>query len=426
MKNFDKKYGYVFIVLFFVLIASISYFTQNRITFADGEGFDGVKYVTLVEQLKNDIQPSGPAPFVYRLSVPYLVSLSPFKPLQAFLILNLVCSFIISLLLYKWLGNFIKTSGLAVLLTLFFMLHWAASIRFSFFYPATCDPLAILLMLLGLLVLQELNSTFSWAKIVLLTAIVLIGVFTREYLICFAFGIPCLASGITISDNRLHIHKKNFIRNIAVAILVFIVGLLGIYATHVLVQVEGDSYGFLKAVYRWMFEKSIFQYITGFYYVFGALTVLPFLFPNTGITFLKKQLYFVPFLGIAMVLIWIGGGDTERFVLWFSPLFLALLGTLIEQNNAFFSKKRVYIPISISLILTLRLFWPIPQFVLDDWAKSASPFFTVFGKNHYIDLWSGHGDKEITTINLLLYGGLSGYLFLVRYAKKIKETIKLD
>ncbi|HEA31359.1 MAG TPA: hypothetical protein ENH91_15425 [Leeuwenhoekiella sp.] len=424
-KHFIFRYGYLLLSLLFFALLTIYYFTQDPITFNNGEGFDGVKYVDMVEQLRAGTPISGPAPFVYRLATPYLTSLLPFTILQSYFILNSFFALISGLLLFYWLKKTLMHPGLSLAFVVYLFLHWQASLRFTVFYPADCDPLAIIFVMLGLILMQKLNKKFSWKRLSLLAVLVFIGVFQREFILSLAFGIPFLGACFGYNNGNITIKKALFRRNIKAALLVFCLGLLGIWLTHILVNTVENGYGFLHAIYRWMHQKSIFQLLTGFFYTLGIPLIFPFLFYRSFFRVFKENRYLLPIFAIALILSWIGGGDTERFILWYCPIYFLIIGQVFYDHKAYFLRKRIFIPLFLSLILTLRVFWEIPQYYLEDEGVSF-PFFAVFGTDNFSDILATHARKWVTTANLILYLLLSIYFVYWRYENRIRNLIRWD
>ncbi|WP_031428754.1 hypothetical protein [Flavimarina sp. Hel_I_48] len=421
--DFLGRYGYVILsVIFFVLLALYNQ-TQDSITFNNGEGFDGVKYVDVVEQMRAGEPVAGPAPFVYRLATPYLTSLLPYSILNSYFIINSFFALISGLLLFYWLKKTLGKPLVAFGFVIYLFLHWQASLRFTVFYPADCDPLAIIFVMLGLILLQKLNEHFTWKKVMLLSALIFIGVFQREFILSIAFGIPFLGNCFKIENGQITINKALFIRNLKAFLPVFIVSLLGIWITHLLVITLENGYGFIHAIYRWMHQKSVFMLLAGFFYTLGILLIFPFLFPKSAVSVFKKHVYLVPILAIALALAWISGGDTERFILWYCPIYFLVIGQVLVDNKSFFLRKRVWIPTLISLVLTLRVFWQIPQYYLD-YEGVSYPFFAVFGEDNFSDILATHATKWVTTANLILYLLLSLYFVYWRFVDKIRNMIR--
>jgi hypothetical protein len=421
--HFLFRYGYVALSILFFALLAIYYVTQDPITFNNGKGFDGVKYVDIVEQLRAGEPIAGPAPFVYRLATPYLVALLPFTILTSYFIVNSIFALISGLLLFYWLKETLANAWISFGFVIFLFLHWQASLRFTVFYPADCDPLAIIFVMLGLIVLQKLNKNFSWKKLSLFTVLVFVGIFQREFILSLAFGMPFLGKCSSYKNNYININKTLFTRNIKAFLIVFCVGLLGIWFTHLLVNTVENGYGFLHAIYRWMHQKSVFQLLAGFYYTLGILLIFPFLFYKSALKVFKSHLYLLPIFAIALILSWISGGDTERFILWYCPIYFLIIGHVLVDHKDFFLRKRIVVPIVLSLLLTLRVFWQIPQFYLDNEGVSY-PFFAVFGTDNFVNILSTHAKKWVTTVNLLLYLLLSLYFVYWRFESRIRHLIK--
>ena len=111
--------------------------TQQRISRAHGQGWDGVHYYAVAEQLSRGEIPEANAPFVYRVGTPFLASLLPGDDLlRNFAIVNWVACLLAVALLLVWLRPYVADWRVRSLLAVLFIIPWHAPLRFVHFYPA--------------------------------------------------------------------------------------------------------------------------------------------------------------------------------------------------------------------------------------------------------------------------------------------------
>jgi len=122
-----------------------------------------------------------------------------------------------------------------------------------------------------------------------------------------------------------------------------------------------------------------------------------------------------------LVISYFGGSDTERFVLWFIPLILLLLGIVIQANSHVFGILFIAILI-LSQSLASRIFFTTPQPGLSRGLKI--PILTLIGDGNYLNLFTMHGNKFFEFAVFVEYCSLIFLmLFLISYAYRKDKTI---
>lgn len=413
MERIANNYAYWVIALVFGIGLILNMCFQDRIEVADGKGIDGVYYYKVAEQFSNHQTIETKAPFVYRLGTPFLASLLPFSLLENFQIVNLLATLMGCFLLFYWLSLFIKSRSTALLLTVVLMTHWTFYIRYVQYYPATCDPFAFVFVLLLLIQLYKFRNSKSFKHGILFSLLLCVGVLFREFLIVFSFGVLFLEQPFD-KKQLFWIDFNKLLKGSTWFAISFIAALIGIAFTHWIATASGSNYGFLTALLTWIDEKSIFEYINGMFNTFGPAIVLLFVFWKTSYSFFAKNHEHLVLAIIFLLICWFTGGDTERFFMWFSPLFLVPLGLIIEKNLKLLNHKQIWIPIGLATLFIFRVFWPIPQIFVGD-ESYQFPIFQAFQKD-LVNMLSFHGQHKVTYVVLLEHILISGsVVFTCRY-----------
>ncbi|GAA0873079.1 hypothetical protein GCM10009117_22260 [Gangjinia marincola] len=419
-------YGYVIVGMVYIALLLSYFYTQDRIEYANGQGMDGVKYFTTTLQMMESQPIVNKAPYVYRLVPPYLAAQLPFGILDNFLIINWIATLMSCLLLFGYAKVMLKNAVPAFLITLYFMLHWSGYLRLYTYYPANCDTVAMVFIMLSLIMLRLLHQGFTWWKYLLFCIILFVGVFTREFIAFFAFGVLLMNQPIQYNDGIFKVRKIRLIRQVGLTAVSFGIGLIGVYITHQLVTAlpdQASKYGFLRTIYITMHSKSIFMLITAYFYVFGVLWIPLIYFYKTTLDFFKSQKYLIPLSLLSIVIAWFGGGDTERFIIWFLPITFLVIARVWMTHWKTLKSAWILIPTLISLLFTTRVFLDIPQALVKDTDMTALPFFTVVQNQDFVDLLSYAGQKEIITATLVQYLALSAYMVFMLQRKRKEKLI---
>ncbi|MFD0862125.1 hypothetical protein ACFQ1M_07885 [Sungkyunkwania multivorans] len=409
MDAFFKWYGYALLSILFTIVMLGSLRFQDRIALNDGKGYDGQYYYDVAEQLQEGTTIRTESPQIYRLGTPFLASLLPFPILDSFLYVNMLASFIGCLLLYYWLSLFFKDRGTAFIFVAFFMLHWLVYPRLIGYYPATCDPVAFVFIMLLLILLRKLHKKPNAKHYVLFGILAALGVFVREFILLFCLAIPFLGNPIDVKK-PFFINFKKVFKKLPWFAFALTLATGAFIATHALVDDSGLKYTFGLAIYRTFIGKTIFLLTTAIFLTYGVSWVFLLFFWKDTKKFYLKYHYLLALAVLGIAICWFGGGDTERFFIWFFPVFMLPLGRIYEKHAKQLLHPLIIIPVLLTAVLTLRLFWPIAQplgKVDFQW-----PFFQSFN-NNFEDHFSWHSDKRISTLLFAEYFALSLYLFFM-------------
>ncbi len=413
------KTPYFILGLYFVILLVVNYNFQDRIVKAEGKGYDGIHYYEITEQITKNEPIATAEPFCYRIGTPYLATFLPFSIFTNFLILNQIAALLSCLLLFYWLGHFIRNKKINLLLVLFLMSSWIFYIRFNQFYPMSCDPVAFLFVVCFLNLTQSLKNKFSLTAYLFFLVSSFLAVFFREFLIIFSFSLLCLYNPID-KKQLFFIQLSKIKPTLTLFIPAFAIALLGIYISHQLVNPTTSGYSFSGALYRWAHNKSFYALISSAFNSLGIWLIFPFLLYKNMISFYLKNQYLLVLTIISFLICWLTGADNERFFTWFSPVYLLAIGVCIEKNLAIFRSKLLWIPIAIISILSLRILQPIPQ-PIDGLSDFVFPVFETF-HTEYLNLFASHANQKVMTVVFLQYLlGCVYFYFAIRYLKTKKN-----
>jgi hypothetical protein len=447
----------LFAISLLILVAIVlSDLYQKQISYHDGKGWDGVEYCRMAEQIAANQPVSARAPFVYRIGTSFLAAkLFPYNLNYGFKILNISAGVIGIYLLWFWLTLFVPNKVLRTLLTASYIFYWQAPLRLSFYYPYHADPIALVFLFAGLILLKYLINSYSIKKIIYFSAVTLTGVFFREIclipaLILFItklidsiktpfdrnslkkkaiFVFQSLYSRFPMISNEyriklnftyaIYLTKKLFIKN--VYFIPLFIGTTGIIITHFFVN-QNNNYSFFKSAIYWIYAKSILMYFHAWFLSIGIIFIVVLYYFSDNIEFFKKNKYLFFYLIVIIFISIAGGSDTERLIMWSIPVIYVLISNIISKYSNVFKSPILLIIMVLTQIVSIRAFLLIPDYPDDD--SFQIPFLTPIS-NHFplFNLWTIHGDEKILLISFAEYVTLALFLSYLFWGKdKTRKT----
>jgi hypothetical protein len=315
---------------------------------------------------------------------------------------NIAASAVSVFLLIVWLGFFISSSALRVLLTILFMLPWHGPVRFIQFNSADTHPW-MFVFLIGGLILGELyrNGRISLpAASITLSIWVSAGVLFREVSLVIAIYFVALA------------YFRRELRN-PLIYLPLISGALSYWILKHWVHAT-DQYGFFKALTYWLWTKPVLSYVYGWFNTFGPLLVFLYLGRAEVRNFFKERKALLLLVIVLAGLAYVGGCDTEHFLYWLAPIFLVVLGWVWEHAKTWPQDKRRAVAFGVLLwggwALSQRVFLSIPSDQVEN-PRHVMPFLTpVCSGSAFLDIYSCHGNHNVglaaLSQHILLFGAL--------------------
>jgi hypothetical protein len=381
---------YFLCALFAALSITVTGFFQQSLTAEGGLGWDGSQYARLTSQCWR--RPlDAHEPFTYRIGTPCLAALVPAAtPKAAMRITNLASATLLLFLLATWLMRFMPPVIVAWLLAAF-AFHWETPLRYSWWYPTYIEPPG-LCAIVGALLLRK--------RPIALAIVCAFGVMVRESVMAVPFALVVgrlltLTDGVRTFDVKRIVTDALF-RSAAAAL---IVALAAFGATHVLSTPTSDYWIADSSVF-WFYSKPFPEYVLAWFVVFGPMIALPFVRWRPVRRFFAETPEYAVLLIAFAVLSWIGGTDTERFLLWGTPIVLAVVGVAAAEID--WRQARVpFALLVVGHVLNGRWFLLTP--IATEAAPREWPVLTTLNAHRFEDLVSLTPDRPVSAVMLAEY-----------------------
>jgi len=398
----QKRAELLLTLLVFLLVNLVSSQVQDQIQVNHGLGNDGAVYYQMAEDYHRHVTPSQEPPFVFRIGLPLLACWIDGDDLKkGFLFANLSANLLIVVLLFYWLGIWVRDWKLRLLLNLLFQTNWVLPVRIVWFYPTLSDHWALVFILAGLLVLSA-DMEEGW-KSALLGLLGFTGVFFREIL--FVLPVAFLLTGW---KQPPYSAKRLFLK--VAPLLLAAAGWWLVHQSFLVTVIRKPGHGlyhFYNTAVRCFFSYcDLSAWILSWFSAFGPILGVLIIRPKVSFNFLKRHPAVTVVFAQLVFLSWIGGRDFERFFTWPSPIVLALLGLTLEASPPLFKQKW---PAALLLALQLvsqRFFWTIPSFdrLRPCPLSDCKIWLTVFGEHvDCLDLQGYYEDPGVRTVRLAQY-----------------------
>ncbi len=415
------------VTILFVLICLI-YKGQQRVSYNEGKGWDGVYYYEMSQQFQQGTFPvAGRLPFIKRIGVPFLVGyfsrITGITILDSALIINLIGFYIIVILSLLWMRIFIGDRWIRLLLLFLLMMAWYVHLRECFFNPQGTDNWGTVWFLAGLLALNRMRenyyrcNNFKIVDVLFFSIIVGVGIFFRETNSILALAPFFLLnplsdlkiSFITISSKNLaHLINRTWRLYFTKKILILALPILMILIANAIVSglilvSDQFKYSYLTAACKTFYNKSLPEYMLGIFNAYGPIIVLlPFFWKHFKPILIERQeLLFL--LIVSFFMGYVGAGGTERitFMSGFPIMFLLIA---VSIRGIFYSGQRWWLFVLLFLqTIAHRYYWGVPDFP-NEISNTPIPFFTLPGtKFQFLYLYSGYGSFMVNTVLFLEY-----------------------
>jgi hypothetical protein len=332
-------------VLFILVFLQVSVYArfQPQIAMGEGRGDDGVYYGRMAEQFARGESPKADAPFVYRIGVPWLASrlslLTTLSIDESFQMINMVTFFLLIAVIYLLAQRFCSPPY-AALTCILYNLPYYNYARLIYFYPVHVDTLwfifvlcALLLMisprrspgtLIGLCLLSALAILIRENAIVIPLTFLLSLYPIRRY-----FSLERLLGVSVLRTDRETPSRGG--RDAVWGLAILGCSLLAVVFTRLIGQPTG-TYSFGSAILDSVQINTVWHIVVALAMAFGG--------PLLGVLLMKRQLAFSVFsafpeftvyVGLSLVLGYIGGVDTVRFFSWSAPVVLTVIVMGLES-----------------------------------------------------------------------------------------------
>lgn len=352
----DSEFFVVAVVLLFTIAWSV--LVQAPLTYNRGEGWDGVHYARMAEQCRAGQSLAADAPFIYRIALPCLAGrLAGSGPVVVgFYWAHLIAMAVNLLLLIRWLRRHLTDWRLRVLVAAAFITQWHGPFRFPFFMPIYIEPFTFIFILAALNLMPHRLADYRPLRIAALAALSLIGTLFREVVLIVPFTILIFV----LIESRADLRRIPQ-RLLMIAGLPLLAGLIGFILPYLLVE-PTSRYGFVGAAYFWAYTKPAPLYLQAFFVAFGPMVVLPLFFWRTSLRFLRERLELLVFLAIVLLLGWVGGTDSERFLYWAGPIVLLVAAHILAVTDIWSVARWPLLVIGATQALSQRLFLITPDY----------------------------------------------------------------
>ena len=308
-----------------VLVAGVFALTQPPIDRNQGQGFDGVQYHQMAEQLRQGEPVRAEAPFVFRIGTPLaagVVSRTLGTPtLGAFAIVNLLAAAGFLALLYRYLRTTGSSSRWASILVMLAATAWVMPLRFTLFYPAVSDPLFLVALVAALLALERGRAAaLSWRDAVVIAAIVAAGALCREQML--VVGLAAAVQSLSHGRRR----PAEWFR----AGLPMLAGGVASAAARLAVDPVG-TYDYASEAVDWLSRHSLDSMVLALFLAFGLVVSLAIALGDSVVPWLLREPYRVVVTAGVLTTAWVGGSDTERLLVPLTPLLFAAVGRALTD-----------------------------------------------------------------------------------------------
>lgn len=377
---------YVCSALVVGIVVTLSLLFQKPFTYNGGLGWDGSYYTQLTAQCGRSAMTAN-EPFVYRIGAPCLAALLPLPPKTALWAVNIASSILLIVLLELWLRQHLSARVVPFLIAAF-ALHWVAPLRQVWWYPTYIDPLALCAIVAALLLRNH---------VALFAVVCFAGTLVRETTIVVPLA---LLAGAAVGDRR---GGTSLIPGAAgVIACAAAIGLARLLVT------PATDYWMADAALYWAYEKALPSFVLALFIAFGPALVLLAVRPAAVKRYLLEFPEYAALLIIVLGLAWIGGSDTERFLLWGSPIVLVLVGRAAAEIDWKRFKGTAAV-LLLTVAINGRWFLQTPDYVEN--APRPWPVLTPWTAQSSAFLYSQHPDRVYNTMVLGEYLVLVGVLF---------------
>lgn len=353
------------VLISLILASTVILFTtvfEKPLSYNNGLGWDGSIYYHMANQISQQQPLVDEAPYVYRLGIPFLVGIFfPHNLIWGFKTANLIGSFLSIFLLLILLRKYIKNWVVRMVLMYFFVSQWLGPLRTTLFYPTQIEPWDNAIILLQFVFLFNLHENRSKLYLFLFALISFLGVIIREstILVPFMYFVAGIAENSSTQDNIINRQK---IQAWFLNLIPLFGGTCGYLFTHVIAS-PNNSYSILGIAILWAYQKPMPAYLYSYFVTLGPMIAI--FYPARAVIknfLINHQTEYYYLLSI-LILAWVIGSDTDRFLYWAMPVWYILFGLALEY---IWPVLRKFWGLLLLLLLTQcisqRSFLPIPDY----------------------------------------------------------------
>ncbi|MGH9383216.1 MAG: hypothetical protein ACRD2N_02840 [Vicinamibacterales bacterium] len=391
---------FLFCAALTALVIALSILFQKPITYNNGLGWDGSQYAELTAQCWREPL-NAREPFAYRIGAPCLAALVPLAPRLGLWTVNVAASVLLLFLVDAWVRRHVS-STIAPWLLAGFAFHWVAPLRQVWWYPTYIDPGALCAMV-GALLMAHRRIPFA--------LICFGGSLIRETTLIVPLALM-FGARVRQRDSRSPTSAGSASTDFINATLGLVTSLAGIGLTH-LIATPSSDYWFADAAFYWAYSKPLPTYLLAIFIAFGPAVSLLAVGWGAVKTHLSQFPDHAVMLVSAVILAGIGGSDTERFLMWSSPIVLVLIGKAAETVDWSGAKAAAALLFTGQIVSGRWLLTIPPDFV--EAPPRAWPILTPWSAESYLQLFSQTPDRLMSAVALAQYVAVS-FVLVVAFA----------
>ncbi len=419
MEHINKKHIYyqsLAIAFVFILTNLLSYLYQGQTSFTAEKNFDMDYYYEIAEQISHGEMPVSGAPYVFRLGTPYLAAITSSGDLKtSFEYVNFAANILLVILLTVLFTLYIDSWKLRALFVSLYIVTWHAQVRLFYFYPIHTDYWALVFIFALLVFIYYIGEKGKMSLIIPMALLTFIGAFFREIVLVPAAALMFINNPVKFKT-KPKFRYVSFNRPSITTAIPFMAGIIGLVIVH-FIATSNNDYSSMYNIFKWGYRKPMFVYFLAWCIAFGPVIFLLVYNWRSSLKYLSEKQYFLFYFIAFILLSWVGGTDTLRFVYWTMPVVYILIARTIMQKSSILESKPLVTLLIVTQAIAMRLFWILPDFTLDFPKKY--PFLTIMSNEfRTIDLWTFHGDKFVNAVACVEYIILGGIILFWMYKRE--------
>lgn len=353
----------VLVLAIILVVLAFSSAFEKPLTMENGLTFDALQYFSVAQKFESHQHVIGESPFVYRIGLPFLVSVFfPEDLFTGFRLINLAGAFISIFLLLIWFRLHLKNIFVRLWLIVLFSTHWVGVLRLSYYSPVHVESLNTVFNLVGFILVYYLQKNpKDFRLFAMFCTVIFLGVFFRESVIFLAaiyFAVFIHGALNGSNDNASPSVKEIFLAGSPL-----LLGLISFGLTRTIASPDNE-YSLLANMVAWTYQKPFPTYLQSYFTTYGPMLALLVPAFNKVKDFLAREKFYTYYLAFICLIAWGIGSDTDRFLFWAMPVVYTLLGLAMEQLIPLFKKQRmVLISLIFLQLLAQRSFLPYEEYI---------------------------------------------------------------
>ena len=379
---------------------------------------DGDEYFFAAEQMAAHQTIRAETPYLYRIALPWLVAHTfPQRIEFGFRLYNTIAAFAGPMLLLAWLRRFGVRAEIAALTSVLYIADWIGPARFLYYYPIYVDPPFIALCMWGLLIVDGLRRRFSWPRTIGLAVLCALGGAVRETMLLVP--IAFLFANVTFDrqpGEQARIPRIARVLPLAATALV-------VALCHLIPAEPRRQLSALENAFYLFNEKPLFTLPLAFFMTFGPVLAIVLYDWRRVRDLVMKHFYLVVFFGGCFAGGYVGGHETERYLIWASPVVFLLIAQALERHGAALVRSAwMFVALVGAQALGEHVFFgiPDPSFSVAEWSSLTTVGQKAWGVINRLvivddfswNLWSYFGSRPFHALLLAIYAAFSASLML--------------